>query len=92
MKEKLDARLTYILLILCACTILSWWLGGPERDRGHVAADTLITICVMAIGLFKAWLIIRQFMEVRTAPRWLRVFTDVWLVAFWGAVLGLYLH
>jgi hypothetical protein len=36
-------------------------------------------------------LIIRHFMEVRTAPRWLRLSTDGWLVALWGAVLVIYL-
>ncbi len=30
-------------------------------------------------------------MEVRTAPTWLRRFTDVWLVVFWGTVLAIYL-
>jgi hypothetical protein len=30
-------------------------------------------------------------MEVRTAPVWLRLATDAWLVVLWGAVLTIYL-
>jgi hypothetical protein len=30
-------------------------------------------------------------MEVRTAPAWLRMATDAWLVVLWGAVLAIYL-
>jgi hypothetical protein len=36
-------------------------------------------------------LIIRCFMEVHAAPRWLKVFTDAWLVTVWAGVLAIYL-
>ena len=91
MRAKINERLTSVWVILSACTILSWWLGTMVRDRGQVVSSVSITIGVLAIGLFKARLIIGQFMEVRTAPKWLRVFTDLWLIAFWGAVLAIYL-
>ena len=35
--------------------------------------------------------IIRHFMEVRSGPRWLRVFADVWIVTLWGTIVGIYL-
>jgi hypothetical protein len=31
-------------------------------------------------------------MEVRTAPRWLKVFTDAWLTAVWAGILAIYLR
>jgi hypothetical protein len=37
-------------------------------------------------------LIIRYFMEVRTAPRWLRLATDGWLIVLWTSVLVVYLY
>jgi hypothetical protein len=43
------------------------------------------------MALIKARFIIRYFMEVRTAPSWLRMATDAWLVVLWGAVLAIYL-
>ena len=30
-------------------------------------------------------------MEVRTAPRWLKVATDAWLSVLWLAILAIYL-
>jgi hypothetical protein len=50
-----------------------------------------VTAIVLAIALVKCRLVIRTFMEVRTAPTWLRRSTDLWLILFWGAVLALYL-
>ncbi|HTM84429.1 MAG TPA: prokaryotic cytochrome C oxidase subunit IV family protein, partial [Mycobacterium sp.] len=38
-----------------------------------------------------ARLIIRNFMEVRSAPVWLRRATDAWLVVLWTTVLVIYL-
>ncbi len=81
---------TYVWVILSAITLVSWWLG-PARAGEGIAASVPITIAVLAMGLIKARLIIRYFMEVRTAPPWLRLSTDAWLVALWGAVLAIYL-
>lgn len=81
---------TYVWLILSAITVLSWWLGHPRA--GHPFDASLpITIAVLAIGIVKSRLIIRYFMEVRSAPSWLRIGTDVWIVVLWGAVLAMYL-
>jgi len=86
-----DGRLTtYVWLILSAVTVLSWWLGHPRAGQPF-EASVPITIAVLAIGLVKARLIMRYFMEVRTAPVWLRVATDAWLVVLWGAFLVIYL-
>jgi hypothetical protein len=30
-------------------------------------------------------------MEVRSAPRWLRNSTDLWLIVLWTAILAIYL-
>ena len=91
MRVKIEERLTYVWVLLSALTILSWWLGRTARNDGHLVPNTLVTICVLAIGLFKCRLIMQNFMEVRTAPTWLRLFMDIWLVVFWGTVVALYL-
>jgi hypothetical protein len=36
-------------------------------------------------------MIIRYFMEVRSAPRWLRRSTDLWLAVLWTSILVIYL-
>ena len=84
-------RVTYIWLILSAITLASWWLG-PGHTHGDLGPSVPVTVAVLTLGLVKSRLIIRHFMEVRTAPRWLRISTDGWLIVFWGAVLGIYLY
>lgn len=78
-------------VILSVLTLLSWWLGHG-RPGEVTSASVPITIGVLVMGLVKTRLIMRYFMEVRTTPRWLRLFTDGWLIALWGAVLGVYLY
>lgn len=85
-----NARLTYVWLVLSAITVAAWWLG-PAHTHRAVVASVGITVAVLVMAVIKARLIIQHFMEVRTAPRWLRLFTDIWLIALWGAVLGIYL-
>jgi hypothetical protein len=43
------------------------------------------------LGFIKGRMIIRYFMEVRTAPRWLKMATDAWLTVLWVSVLVIYL-
>ena len=51
-----------------------------------------ITVAVVVLGFIKGRMIIRYFMEVRTAPRWLKVATDAWLIVLWAAILAIYLY
>jgi hypothetical protein len=82
--------ITYVWIILSALTIVSWFLG-PARVAGTAVASVPITVAVLAMAFIKARLIIRYFMEVRTAPVWLKLATDAWLVVLWGALLAIYL-
>jgi hypothetical protein len=86
------ARLTIVWAFLSGVSIVSWWLGRTAHAGGHFVASVPVTLGILAIALVKCRLIIRQFMEVRSAPRWLELFTDAWLVAFWGTVLAIYLY
>jgi Prokaryotic Cytochrome C oxidase subunit IV len=82
--------ITYAWIVLCAITMLSWWLA-PGHSHGTAGASVPITLAVIALGFIKARLIIRYFMEIRTAPRWLKASTDAWLAVLWLAILGIYL-
>jgi Prokaryotic Cytochrome C oxidase subunit IV len=82
---------TYAWIILSAITIMSWWLA-PPHDHGAPAAPSVpITIAVILLGFIKGRMIIRYFMEVRTAPRWLKLASDAWLAVLWAGVLAIYL-
>lgn len=82
--------ITYAWLILSVLTVTSWWIG-PVRSGGVPQPSVSITVVVLALGAIKCRMVIRYFMEVRSAPMWLRAATDAWLVLLWGAVLAIYL-
>ncbi|MEB3019526.1 cytochrome C oxidase subunit IV family protein [[Mycobacterium] crassicus] len=84
-------RLTTLTwLVLVAITALAWRLSPGHAGR-HVEPSIPITCLVIALSAVKARLIISNFMEVRTAPIWLRRATDVWQVLLWASVLVIYL-
>ena len=82
---------TMAWMVLCAITIGSWWLS-PAHSRAPAVPSLAITTAVAVLGFIKCRLVIRYFMEVNTAPRWLRVATDTWLLVLWSAVLVIYLY
>jgi cytochrome c oxidase subunit IV len=88
MTAYLRNPLTYVWAFLAAITVASWSIG-----RGHGAAyqiDAAITIGVLLIASIKAQLVIRYFMEVRFAPRWLKRTTYGWNIALLCLLLWFY--
>ena len=79
--------LTGVWVLLSIMTIASSWTGN--RSDGH--AYTLVTGAVLLFALIKSRFVMRYFMEVRFAPRWLRLTCDAWLVLVFGMVFALYL-
>jgi hypothetical protein len=82
--------ITVAWLALSAITVISWWLA-PGHSEGHAGPSIPITVAAILLGFVKCRIIIGFFMEVRTAPPWLRHSTDAWLVVLWTAVLVIYL-
>jgi hypothetical protein len=81
---------TTVWLVLLAASAASLWLGAdapPQGNLGHTAA----IVGVLAIAFAKIWLIVRYFMEVRFAPRWLRIVMDVWVLGVFAAITALYM-
>ena len=83
-------RIHYVWLVTSALTVLSWLLAALRH--GHVSASTAEAVAVLAIAAVKVRYIARDFMEVRSAPRWLRRCTEGWLVGLIATVLGMYLY
>ncbi|MBH0776361.1 cytochrome C oxidase subunit IV family protein [Nocardia bovistercoris] len=82
--------ITAVWLVLSAITLLSWWLA-PGHSGYPTHPSTTITVVVVVLTAIKARMIIRHFMEIRTAPRWLSLATNGWLFALCGAILAIYL-
>lgn len=83
-------RLTVVWIVLAGLTAVSWVLA-PAHASGSVTASVPITIVILSMAMSKVRLIIGEFMEVRTAPAWLRASTDAWLVVMFGAIVVIYL-
>ncbi|HEY1841321.1 MAG TPA: cytochrome C oxidase subunit IV family protein [Mycobacterium sp.] len=82
---------TYAWVVLSVITIVSWWLA-PGHAHGAAVPSVPITLAVTLLAFIKGRVIIRYFMEVRAAPRWLKLFTDAWLATLWAGVLAIYLY
>jgi hypothetical protein len=80
-------RLVITWFFLSAITLLAWAIGSAH-GRGPLKPDAAVAISAIAITLIKVRVIIREFMDVRTAPTRLKTVTDTWLVVF-GAAMGL---
>lgn len=72
-------------LILVAATLASWALGA---DHG---TGSLVAVAVLGIAAVKVRLVGLDFMELRHAPIPLRVMFEVYCVALWALLSGLYL-
>jgi membrane protein YdbS with pleckstrin-like domain len=88
--ERSSRAVNYAWIMLCAITIGSWWLA-PGHSGNSNEANVVITVAVILLGFIKGRLIIRYFMEVRSAPQWLKMATDGWLMMLWTAILVIYL-
>ncbi|APE14306.1 cytochrome C oxidase subunit IV family protein [Mycobacterium crocinum] len=72
-------------LILVAATLASFALGA---DHG---TGSLVAVAVLAIAAIKVRLVGLDFMELRHAPIPLRVAFEVYCVALWALLSGVYL-
>ena len=87
-KDKRTALIAWAAL--SAATVLAWLLTPGESQSATTVGKELVAVIVV-LGLVKCRLIIRYFMEVRHAPRWLQVTTDGWLAVLWLTLLVIYL-
>ncbi|MFC8045264.1 cytochrome C oxidase subunit IV family protein [Nocardia sp. NPDC057353] len=77
-------ELLLVWLVLVLSTVAAWWFAP-----GHDAAELAAVVVVLAV--VKCRLVLRRFMEVGRAPRWLRLGTDAWLAVLWAGLTGIYL-
>lgn len=74
----LNNKLTFAWAFLCIITIASWWLAKSDSADLHIAP--FVSISVLVIASIKVQLVIHYFMEVGTAPVWLKNTTRGWLL------------
>lgn len=84
-----DKRIALAWLVLVGITLLSWWVGA-RHGPGPLRSDPAVGMIAIAITLAKVRVIVREFMDVRSAPVVLKRVTDGWLAAFGLAMVAAY--
>lgn len=80
--------LTIVWALLAGVTVVSW-LTARDGGAAH-QINVAVTVVVLLIAALKAQLVIWHFMEVRTAPRWLKVTASGWVVGLFALLLAFY--
>ena len=66
-------------------------IDGSADDDGVLRASTVASVAAIVLALVKVRIIMREFMDVRHAPRVLRTMTDALVVVMGACLLGTYL-
>lgn len=89
MRNAIDRRLLSAWLVLCALTLLYLVIDHSTADAGETRR-ALITVAAVVVSLAKVRIIMREFMDVRHAARWLRGLTDGVVALVAVALIGSY--
>ena len=90
MNAAFEKRLAVVWLILAALTVASLLVlsfDGP----GEIEPNAVVAVIAVSVSLLKVRLILREFMEVRHAPKLLGRLTDAWLLLTGATLIGTYL-
>jgi hypothetical protein len=90
MEDGSNKRLFVAWLILVAISLVYLWIDHSATHQGIPTASTVVTVVAICFALIKVRIIMREFMEVRGAPRVLRRLTDYWVLLMAAALLGVY--
>ena len=87
MAASLQSRVTVIWVGLLVATGLSWQFGHGFGfgEKFHYA-----TAAILIVTFVKIRFVFLDFMELRTAPRPLRIAFEVWAVSICVTLIGLY--
>lgn len=87
--SRRQMRLTASWAVLAGITLFAWWIGA-HHGPGPLRPDAAVAVGAIAITLVKVRVIMREFMDLRTAPARLKRVTDAWLAIFGAAMLVAY--
>lgn len=86
MKALWLSRTTLIWALLVTATMLSWTLG---HGIGFKSARTA-GVAILLVSFVKVRFVILEFMEIRSAPRWMRLVSEAWIVLIALVLVGLF--
>jgi hypothetical protein len=89
-ENEFNKRLFGVWLVLVAISLAYLGIDRTATHRGIPTVSTVVTVGAICFALIKVRIIMREFMEVHTAPRVLRRLTDFWVLLMAVALLGTY--
>lgn len=90
MRALVKNRLMLVWVALSAITVGYLFLDRSAEEDGVSHASVVVTINAIVLALVKVRVIMREFMEVRHAPDWLRRLTDGWVLLVGAVLLAAY--
>ena len=84
-------RLTIAWLGVVALSLVYLVIDESAVEDGVVRASTAASIAAIALALVKLRIILREFMDVRHAPKPLRTATDALVAVMGASLIGTYL-
>ena len=84
---QIPRRAIVVWVLLVALTVSTSWLG---THHPFASTDARFgSVLVIALAFVKVWFIAADFMEVRHAPRALRIAFGSWIIVIGGALVVL---
>ncbi len=85
MIDKGEGRLVFWWAVLVAAT-----LASVETRGASGSSPKAIAMAVLIIAFAKAWIVILQFMDVRSGPTLLKLALGSWTMAVCAGLIGLW--
>jgi hypothetical protein len=83
-------RLLVAWVAVVVITVIYLWIDRSADDRRVLVGSVAVTVAAIGLALVKFRIILREFMDVRHAPRALCVLTDLLVVVIAVALLSAY--
>jgi hypothetical protein len=86
-----ERRLSVAWVVVVTITLIYLVIDGSVDDSDVMRASTVASVAAIGLALIKVRIVMREFMDVRHAPRILRTVTDALVLTMGVFLLGTYL-
>ena len=86
-----ERRLSVAWVVVVTITLIYLVIDGSVDDSDVMRASTVASVAAIGLALIKVRIVMREFMDVRYAPRILRTVTDALVLTMGVFLFGTYL-
>ena len=85
----LDRNIMKVWLAIFAVSSVSWLLSNFSMELGSFS-DKHLSQLLVVLGFLKIWMIVHHFMEIKHAPRYLKIFCEGWVALSCISILSIF--